>query len=207
MPGTGTLNGHGDSWWGYINYLRYGENRPRLFSIINATDVLVEQWLFTQSPYWTFTALDVARLEIRYCGIDNRITDADDHGVANLAAFNTDGFDVAGRDIHIHHSSVWNQDDCFTIQPLDSRGYNSQCTENVLIEDVTASGLGLTVGAVRPTVGHNCVRNVTFRRAHMHHTFKGIYVKSQNTAEPNTTGEITDILYEDVFMDAPTQVT
>ena len=26
---------------------------------------------------------------------------------------------------------MWNQDDCFTIQPRDRRGINSQCTENV----------------------------------------------------------------------------
>jgi len=204
--GTGTMLGSGKSWWGYVNYLRYGENRPRLISIVNATDVLVEQWHFIESAYWTFTALDVARLEIRHCAIDNRITQADSHGVENLDAFNTDGFDVAGRDIYIHHCVVWNQDDCFTIQPLDSNGFNAQCTENILVEDVNASGLGLTVGAVRPTVGHNCVRNVTFRRATMHHTFKGIYIKSQNTADPKATGEITNILYEDIVMEAPEQV-
>ena len=59
-----------------------------------------------QSPYWTFTARDVARLEVRGCAIDNRVNHADEHGPLNLAAFNTDGFDVAGRDIYIHHRQV-----------------------------------------------------------------------------------------------------
>jgi polygalacturonase len=204
--GRGTLYGSGESWWGYIQYLIHGENRPRLFALFNATDVLVEHWSFLQSPYWTFTALDVARMEIRHCTIDNRINHHDSHDVSNLDAFNTDGFDVAGRDIHIHDATVWNQDDCFTIQPLDGTAHNSKCTENVLVENVRASGLGLTIGAVHPTRNHNCVRNVTFRNATMHHTFKGIYVKSGSSFDPAATAEISNILYENISMDGPTQV-
>eukprot|EP00913_Durusdinium_trenchii_P016077 g15111.t1 len=177
---------------------------------------------FIDSAYWTFTALDVARLEVRFCSVSARVDQAPDHDLGNLDAFNTDGFDVSGKDIHIHHCKVWNQDDCFTVQPRDRRGINSECTENVLIEDVNASGLGLTIGGVMPTLYHNCVRNVTFRRAYMFHTFKGlnslllfvalplsvawpqqarvfpegIYMKSQNSPDPKATGEISNILYE-----------
>mmetsp|Transcript_12981 Transcript_12981/g.20812 ORF Transcript_12981/g.20812 Transcript_12981/m.20812 type:complete len:446 (-) Transcript_12981:138-1475(-) len=204
--GTGKLYGSGNAWWGYIKYLIHGEDRPRLLSIVNATDVLVEHWLFEQSPYWTFTAFDVAGLEISHCSIDNRVNQDDAHDVWNLDALNTDGFDVAGRDIHIHDCSVWNQDDCFTIQPMDSRGLNAKCTENVLVENVNASGLGLTVGAIHPSPGHNCVRNITFRHARMHHTFKGIYVKSGNSTDLSASAEITNILFEDIEMDTPEQV-
>lgn len=202
----GKLNGNGKSWWGYIQYALHGEDRPRLFSIDNATDILVENWHFIDSAYWTFTALDVARLEVRFCSVSARVDQAPDHDLGNLDAFNTDGFDVSGKDIHIHHCKVWNQDDCFTVQPRDRRGINSECTENVLIEDVNASGLGLTIGGVMPTLYHNCVRNVTFRRAYMFHTFKGIYMKSQNSPDPKATGEISNILYEDIFMERPSQV-
>ena len=72
---------------GYLQYFFYGENRPRLLSIYNGTDILVEKWFlgsnrfcrpahcplqavhpwqirhFVDSAYWTFTALDVARME------------------------------------------------------------------------------------------------------------------------------------------------
>ncbi|CAJ1364548.1 unnamed protein product [Effrenium voratum] len=161
---------------------------------------------FVDSAYWTFTALDVARLEVRHCSVTARVDKAPDHDLENLDAFNTDGFDVSGRDIYIHHCNVWNQDDCFTVQPRDGRGINAKCTENVRIEHVNASGLGLTIGAVKPTLYHNCVRNVTIRHAYMFHTFKGIYMKSQNTPEPNASGEITNILYEDITMDEPSQV-
>lgn len=92
--GEGTVHGNGDSWWGYIQYLEYREDRPKLIVIHNATDVLVERWHMRQSPYHTFHADDVARLEIRYCTVDNRVNSNDEHGPLNLAAFNTDGFDV-----------------------------------------------------------------------------------------------------------------
>ena len=203
---SGTLDGSGDSWWGYVNYLLHGENRPRLFSLLNATDVLIEKITFVNSPYWTFTAYDVLNLEISNSHISNRVNSADSHDVANLAAFNTDGFDVAGKNIYIHDCTVWNQDDCFTIQPLDAKGYNSKCTENILVENVNASGLGLTVGAIHPSKGHNCIKNVTFRNAYMHHTYKGIYIKSGNSFDPSASGEITNILFENVVMDEPEQV-
>jgi polygalacturonase len=206
--GRGTVDGNGESWWGYINYLIHGEDRPKLLTIQNSTDVLVERWHFRQSAYHTFHADDVARVEIRHCSVDNRVNDDDSHGPVNLGAFNTDGFDVSGRDIHIHDCTVWNQDDCFTIVPTTSKGINSQCTENILVENVEASGLGLTVGSIKPTPDHACIKNVTFRNAYMHHTFKGIYMKSASSTitDQEISAEITDILYENITMDTPEQV-
>ena len=92
------------------------------------------------------------------------------------------------------------------MQPLDARAHNAKCTENVLIERVQASGLGLTVGAIHPTRHHNCIRNVTFRKARMHHTFKGIYIKSGSSFDPHASAEISNVLYEEIEMDAPSQV-
>ena len=43
-------------------------------------------------------------------------TDQDHHGVIDLTAFNTDGFDVTGRNVWIHDCSVWNQDDCIAVK-------------------------------------------------------------------------------------------
>jgi methylaspartate ammonia-lyase len=101
------------------------------------------------------------------------------------------------RNVHIHDSTVWNQDDSFDVKD------NS---ENILIERINArcacafafassavylivdvmcrfvvdvvraatsarchlrSGVGLTIGSISSTV-----RNVTFRDAYMHHTYK-----------------------------------
>ena len=207
--GYGIIDGQGASWWGYLNYLKYREDRPKLFTIHNATNVLVEHWHFRQSAYHTFHADDVDGLEIRHCSVDNRVNQDDTHSVENLEALNTDGFDLQGRNMYIHDCTVWNQDDCFTIVPISKGGINADCTENILVENINASGLGLTVGSIEPTRKHACIRNVTFRHAYMHHTYKGIYMKSGNRAHPNPPGysaEITNILYDNITMDAPEQV-
>ena len=204
----GIVDGGGEPWWGYANYLLHREDRPKLFTVANGTNILVEKWHLRQSPYHTFHFDDVRSLIIRYCSVDNRVNNDDSHTIENLGALNTDGFDVSGKDIHIHDCSVWNQDDCFTIVPTTSDGINANCTENILIENVNASGLGLTVGSIEPTSNHACIKNVTFRNAYMHHTYKGIYVKSANRAIPppsSYTAEITNILYENITMDEPEQ--
>jgi hypothetical protein len=55
---------------------------------------------------------DVSNLEIRYSQIDARVDNATWHDLNDLAAFNTDGFDVAGSNIWIHDCVIWNDDDC-----------------------------------------------------------------------------------------------
>lgn len=50
-----------------------------LMSLFNITDLLVEHWHFVQSPYHTFEAHDIARVEIRHCAVDNREDSTDRH--------------------------------------------------------------------------------------------------------------------------------
>ena len=78
---------------------------------------------------------------------------------------------MQGNNIWIHHSKVWNQDDCFAVKGTSS---------NILIENVEASGLGLTIGSEG---GNDKVTNVTFRNAYMYRTFKGIYLKFRNNSK------------------------
>jgi len=136
--GVGTLDGQGSTWWGLpgIGYLVRGENRPRLFNIVDSKDILVENLFFLNSPYWTFWVHGVDGLEVRFCEISARRTDQDHHGIIDLTAFNTDGFDVTGRNVWIHDCTVWDQDDCIAVKD------NS---ENMLFERITASGVGLTI--------------------------------------------------------------
>lgn len=184
----GTLNGDGGKWWGIpgIGYLIRAENRPRLLKIEDSKDILVEKIFLQNSPYWTFLANSVTNLEIRYSRIEVHRTPIDGHSLIDQTAFNTDGFDLSGCDnVWVHDSSVWNQDDCFDVKDN---------TRNVVIERVNASGVGLTIGSIASTV-----RNITFRNAHMHHTTKGIYMKFRGS------GLVTDVLYENIVMDAPEQ--
>jgi polygalacturonase len=72
----------------------------------------------------------------------------------------------------------------------------------MLFERINASGLGLSIGSIGPSHHHNCVKNVTFRDCKMENTFKGIYMKSRPGHEGDT-GEITDILYENIEINNP----
>lgn len=164
--GIGTLDGAGEKWWGIpgVGYLLRTENRPRLIAIQGSKSILVEHIFFLNSPYWTFWAPDVDGLEVRYCSIDVRRTAYDGHGVIDLTAFNTDGFDVTGNNVWIHDCSVWNQDDCFCVKDSSA---------NMVFERINASGFGLTIGSI----SNSHVRNITFRDARMHKTSKGIYMK------------------------------
>eukprot|EP00929_Paragymnodinium_shiwhaense_P019396 TRINITY_DN13242_c0_g1_i3.p1 TRINITY_DN13242_c0_g1~~TRINITY_DN13242_c0_g1_i3.p1 ORF type:complete len:339 (-),score=35.62 TRINITY_DN13242_c0_g1_i3:135-1151(-) len=186
-PFGGTLEGQGSAWWGFpgIGYLEREENRPRMLNIENSHDVLVENLAFKQPPYWTFWAHGIQNLEVRWSSIDARRLDNhyNSHDIIELTAFNTDGFDVSGSNIWIHDSWVWNQDDSFCIKD-DS--------QNVLIERVNASGIGLTIGSIS-----SHVRNVTFRNANMLRTNKGIYMKFRGP------GLIEDVLYENINIVEP----
>ena len=191
--GIGTLNGQGQKWWGIpgIGYLVRGENRPRLFNVENSKNILVENIFFKDSPYWTFWVHGVDGLEVRNCEISARRTDQDNHNLIDITAFNTDGFDVTGRNVWIHDCKVWDQDDCIAVKD------NS---ENMLFERIEASGVGVTIGSI----GCSTVNNITFRDIHMHHTWKGIYMKFRGCGDENG-ARISNVLYENIYMDQPEQ--
>jgi len=185
--GKGVLDGRGSTWWGFpgIGYLEIGENRPRLLVMDTATNCVVENIFLKNSPYWTFFAPNANGLEIRNSRILAERISNTSHTIIDMTAFNTDGFDVSGTDIYVHDSTVWNQDDSFCIK---------DGTQNVLVENVNASGLGLTIGSIASNV-----RNITFRNAYSFRPFKGIYLKFRGP------GVIEDVLYENIVIDEPEQ--
>jgi hypothetical protein len=189
--GTGLIDGNGEKWWGVpgLGYIIRGENRPRLFNVGNSSQILVENIIFQNSPYWTFWVHEVDGLEVRFCDITARRTTINRHDLIDLSGFNTDGFDVTGKNVWIHDSTVWNQDDCFCVK---------DGSENMLFERVNASGVGLTIGSISGSV----VRNITFRDVYMMNTYKGIYMKFR---AGDTPGLIADVLYENIFIESPEQ--
>ncbi len=83
--GGGLLDGQGEAWWGLLGYVEYLENRPRLLSMANSQNILIENLYFKNSPYWTVWIYNVDGLEIRYSEISNRRDDYDGHDYWNLA--------------------------------------------------------------------------------------------------------------------------
>lgn len=188
--GIGTMDGRGATWWGIpgIGYLQLGENRPRLLSLNRGKGLLFENILFKDSPYWTFWVTDVDGLEVRNCEINARRDHSkNSHDILELSAFNTDGFDITGKNVWIHDCKIWCQDDCIAAK---------DGSENMLFERIEASGLGMTVGSI----GGSNVRNITFRDIYMKNTVKGIYTKFRGGA-----GLIQDVTFENFVMDSPSQ--
>jgi polygalacturonase len=129
----------------------------------------------------------VNHLEVRNCDIDARRDDRDNHNLYDITAFNTDGYDVTGRDVWIHDCSVWCQDDTIAVKD-DS--------QDMVFERITASGVGLTIGSI----GNSLVKNITFRDIYMHDSYKGIYMKFRGDG-----GTIQDVTYENIHMESPSQ--
>ena len=208
LNNKGIIDGSGALWWGLVEYLVIRGDRPRLLVIYNSTNILIENILLKNSPKWTFYGKDVANLEIRYTDVDaRRHPDVQWHNLNELTAFNTDGFDVSGKNVWIHDCNIWNDDDCIAVKQQDSHSIHSSCSENMLFERINASGVGLTIGSVGPSSDHSCVRNITFRNCTMYNTFKGIYLKSRpgDEGDEGDTGEITDILYENIQINNASQ--
>jgi hypothetical protein len=190
----GTINGNGQAWWGAIKYLKYAEDRPRLFRILKSKSILFEKIALVNSPRWTFWAQNCNGLEVRNSEIDARWDQADRHTLLDLQAFNTDGFDVSGKYVYIHDVRIWNDDDCVCVKD-DS--------EHMLFENIYASGLGLVVGSI----GGQRVNNITFRNAIMERTVKGIYMKTR-WSDSGPVGEeasISNVLYENITIVQPEQ--
>lgn len=185
----GVLDGNGLRWWGLpgVGYLHYTENRPRLFNVEFGVNILIENILFKDSPYWTFYVQKVDGLEVRESEISARRTEKEDHNMVDMTAFNTDGYDVTGRNVWIHDSSVWCQDDTIAVKD-DS--------QNMLFERINASGVGLTIGSI----GASTVRNITFRDCYMPNSYKGIYLKFRSDG-----GLIEDVTFENIVIDSPSQ--
>ena len=190
----GTIDGGGRPWWGAIDYLKYQEDRPRLFVIDASKNIIFERILLLNSPFWSFWAQNSDNLIIRYSEVYIE-TKYQKHSLWDLQKFNTDGYDVTGRNIHIHDVNVYNNDDCICIK---------DDTQNVLVENVVTSGLGLVVGSI----GSSHVSNITFKNAIMPYTIKGIYLKTRWRDEgpsANLRIGISDVLYENITIIKPQQ--
>ena len=190
----GIINGNGEKWWGipFIGILIRLENRPKLFHMNSASDIIIENILFTNSPYWTVHIEDVNGLVIRNSTVINKRTNSSKNTLIDKSAFNTDGFDIQGENVHIHDCKIITQDDCIAVKG------NSN---NMLFERITASCVGLTIGSI----GREKVNNITFRDCYMPNTDKGIYMKFNGAANETYGGSISNILYQNITIGNPSE--
>jgi len=207
--GGGILDGSGAAWWGlpFIGYARHQEDRPRLLRVTQGENVVMEKWLLLNSPYWATLFEFMNGLTIRYVGIVARRTSSEGHSLLDLSAFNTDGLDVSGRNVHVHDCNIRTQDDIIAVKdgPVvhDDHFFPDQETkisENMLFERINGTGLGLTIGSIG---NWSHVRNVTFRHCYLPRSYKGIYLKFNRKSR--NASLIEDVLFEDIVLDEPEQ--
>jgi hypothetical protein len=67
--GTGTLNGNGRPWWGALKFLKYEEDRPRLFHMKKTKNIIVENLLFLDSPFWVNSFFSFLLFICRHFGL------------------------------------------------------------------------------------------------------------------------------------------
>mmetsp|Transcript_9646 Transcript_9646/g.6914 ORF Transcript_9646/g.6914 Transcript_9646/m.6914 type:complete len:132 (-) Transcript_9646:485-880(-) len=115
---------------------------------------------------------------------------------------NTDGIDPAGKNVTIRNVKITNFDDAVAVKPIHAGDSFSDCSEDMLIENVTVYyGVGMTIGTVKPNKDYNCIRNITFRDIEFHHPCKAVYIKT-NPGDVGS-GEISNILYENISIKNP----
>jgi polygalacturonase len=164
----GVIDGRGSQWWGvpYFGYQQFAESRPRLLVFSSVSDLLIERVILQDSPYHTLLLEAVDRVEVRNMSIVARRTKEDGHSWIDLSAFNTDGIDVSGHNVHVHDVDIWTQDDCIAVKDHYSYGpkWLDFISSNMTFERINASGFGLAIGSI----GGSTVRNITFRDSYLH---------------------------------------
>jgi len=114
---------------------------------------------------------------------------------------NTDGIDYTGRNATYRRLKITNFDDAIVPKPSNARKMFSNCTQDILVEDIEVNfAVGMSIGSVPPSADHNCVKNVLFRNIQFNHPLKAIYIK---TNPGDGTGEIKNITYENIVMTHP----
>lgn len=166
---TGLILGGGEQWYGFAD-LTISDEKPILFSMIGelSTRVEISHLRFKQPPYWTLY-LEAEWVTIHHVDI---YAQSNDYIAPTIKAFNTDGIDISGDNVHIYDCNIHVGDDCVAVKG----------GSNWLVERINATGLGMSLGA------HGVATNITFRDIWMGKTVRAIYIKC----------EAHDILYQNI---------
>ena len=188
--GRGLIDGRGKGWWNReILPSIFGKlrgKRPKLLHIEDSERIVVQNLTMLNSPSFHLLLEDVAQVEVGWVNItvDRKMQRAlraratggatsdgalgSGLGALEPEDLNTDGIDPSGRDVWVHHTHIENDDDSIAVKPCSSaRCKHSACSQDMIFEDSTFTGMGASIGSVPPHNPPNCVRNITFRRIDM----------------------------------------
>ena len=210
---VGVLEGQGYNWWVAVFENKLKFDRPHLIEIDESVNISIFHLHLKDSPRYHISIDDAVGVEVGFVTITvNVIKQKALYKRYDLLLspeipipifpLNTDGIDIAAKDVYVHDCSVENFDDSVCVKPAHQGWIYSQCTENFLVERIHQSlGVGMSIGSVPPSDQVNCVRNVTFRDMVFTKPFKAIYVKT-NPGDQGS-GIISNVLYENIMIDTP----
>ena len=215
--GQSLVDGNGLVWWNkYVISTKYAK-RPKLIVIEKSENIVVENMTAINSPSFHMLLKDNINVIVRFVtiNVDRKLKAAREKTKRILLAnenveglqpedLNTDGIDPSGKNVHVHHVFINNDDDSIAVKPCSRDSCDkANCSEDMLFEDMIVTGFGLSIGSVPPHKIANCVRNITFRRISMPKTGKGIYIKSNPSCDENSSAVIENIVYEDINITYP----
>ena len=207
ITGHGLINGQGFSWWKDFLHGLIPRKRPTMIQIKDSTNILIEKINLLNSPRFNIYADNVLHFEARYLTIWVDIQKQEEiskFSSSIMLPFNTDGIDVIGQDIYLHHLNISNYDDSVAVKPsrlsnLPLEDRNMNCSKDILVEEINLfRGVGLSIGSVSSTKD-NCVRNILFRNIHAKQPIKLIYIKTgslNDASEPQAL--IENITYSNI---------
>ncbi|HYR94614.1 MAG TPA: glycoside hydrolase family 28 protein [Methylomirabilota bacterium] len=186
ITGRGTVDGQGAGWWARHRQKANAHPRPRLISIADSSNVLIEGIKCVNSPAWTINPVRCTNVTVTKVTIRNPADSP-----------NTDGINPDScRYVHISDCHIDVGDDCITIksgietEAADKRG---PC-ENITITNCTmAHGHG---GVVIGSEMSGDVRNVVISNCVMTETECGIRIKTRR----GRGGVIEDVRASNIVM-------
>jgi polygalacturonase len=186
ITGRGTIDGRGAPWWKRYREKTLDHPRPRLISIAESSNVLVEGVTLVNSPAWTINPVRCENVTVQKVTIVNPADSP-----------NTDGINPDScRYVHISDCHIDVGDDCITLksgietEAADKRGP----TENVTITNCTmAHGHG---GVVLGSEMSGDVRNVVISNCVFIGTDRGIRIKTRR----GRGGVVEDVRVSNIVM-------
>ena len=156
ITGRGTIDGQGTGWWQRHRAKANPHPRPRLISIADSDNVLIEGITAVNSPSWTIHPVSCTNVTV------DKVTIRNPHDSPNTDGINPDSC----RFVHVSNCHIDVGDDCVTIKSGkegEDQARLGPC-ENITITNCTmAHGHGGVVigsemsGDVRNVVISNCV--------------------------------------------------
>ncbi len=186
IVGRGTIDGQGAPWWKRHRERTLEHPRPRLISIADSSNVLVEGITVVNSPAWTINPVRCENVTVDKVTIRNPADSP-----------NTDGINPDScRYVHIANCHIDVGDDCITLKSgieTEAPERRGPC-ENVTITNCTmAHGHG---GVVIGSETSGDVRNVVISNCVFTETDRGIRIKTRR----GRGGVVEDIRVTNVVM-------